>query len=86
MLFRSSNVVEIFSSFTEHEGFSRRVENDEIIENDYSLNVTLYVFPEEKIIEIDLDKEWKELKQLESELAEVDKKIEGYLAELREDN
>lgn len=81
-----NKVVETLSSFTEHEGFSRRVEKDEIMENDYSLNVTLYVFPEEEIVEIDVDKEWKDLKQLERELAEVDKKIEGYLAELREDN
>ena len=62
------------------------MDTDEIIENDYSLNVTLYVFPEEEIEEIDIDKEWKDLKQLERELAEVDKKIEGYLDELREDN
>lgn len=79
-------IVETFSSFTEDEGFSRKVETDEIIENDYNLNVTLYVFPEEKIEEIDIDKEWDELKQLEKELAEVDNKIESYLTELREDN
>lgn len=79
-------IVEAYSSFSEKEGFSCKVDADEIIENDYSLNVTLYVFPEEKIEEIDIDKEWNELKQLEKELAEVDKKIENYLAELREDN
>ena len=79
-------IVEAYSSFNEKEGFSHMVDADEIIENDYSLNVTLYVFPEEKIEEIDIDKEWNELKQLEKELAEVDKKIENYLAELREDN
>lgn len=79
-------IVKAFSSFTENRGFSHKVDADEIMENDYNLNVTLYVFPEEKIEEIDIDKEWKELKQLDKELAEVDKKIENYLAELREDN
>lgn len=79
-------IFESFSTFTENEGFSRRVNADEIMENDYNLNVTLYVFPEEEVEEIDVDKEWKELKLLEKELAEVDKKIESYLAELREDN
>lgn len=79
-------IVKAFSSFTDNEGFSHKVDAKEIMENDYNLNVTLYVFPEEKIEEIDVDNEWKELKQLEKELAEVDKKIENYLAELRENN
>ncbi len=56
---------------------------EEIKENDYNLNVTLYVFPEEEIEEIDVDREWEELKMIEKEIIEVEGRIEGYLMELR---
>jgi len=54
----------------------------DIQENDYNLNVTLYVYPEEEREEIDVMKEWKELKQLEKESAETEKKLEKYLKEI----
>jgi len=79
-------IVNAFNNFTEEEGFSRAVEMDEIKENEYNLNVTLYVFPEEEIEDIDVNKEWQELRMLEKEIDEVDKKIEGYLKELSEEN
>jgi type I restriction enzyme M protein len=79
-------IVNAFNNFTEEEGFSRAVKMDEIKENEYNLNVTLYVFPEEEVEDIDVNKEWRELRILEKEIDEVDKKIEGYLKELREEN
>jgi type I restriction enzyme M protein len=79
-------IVNAFNNFTEEEGFSRAVEMDEIKENEYNLNVTLYVFPEEEVEDIDVNKEWRERRLLEKEIDEVDKKIEGYLKELREEN
>ncbi|MDO8885971.1 type I restriction-modification system subunit M [Candidatus Oleimmundimicrobium sp.] len=80
------NIVEAYREFSDGDGFSRVVSLEEIKENDYNLNVTLYVFPEEEIEEIDVDKEWDELKILEGELAEVENKIEGYLEELKGSN
>lgn len=56
---------------------------EQIKENDYNLNVTLYVFPEEEMEEIDVAKEWEESKRIERELLVVEKKIEGYLEELK---
>jgi type I restriction enzyme M protein len=79
-------IVNAFNNFSEIEGFSRVVDMDEIKENEYNLNVTLYVFPEEEVEDIDVNKEWRELRILEKEIDEVDKKIEGYLKELREEN
>lgn len=67
-------------------GFSRAVEIEKIEENDFNLNVTLYVFPEEEIEEIDVENEWKELRELEGELALIEDRIEGYLGERRETN
>jgi len=75
-------IVKAYKKFEESDGFSKAVEIEKIKENDYNLNVTLYVFPEEEVEEIDVAKEWKELRQVEKELLEVEKKIEGYLKEL----
>ena len=77
-----SKIVNAYKEYKEKEGFSRAVSIKEIEENEYNLNVTLYVFPEEEIEEINIAKEWKELKHIESELGKVEKKIEGYLKEL----
>ncbi|RKY75054.1 SAM-dependent DNA methyltransferase, partial [candidate division KSB1 bacterium] len=68
--------------FKDSDGFSRAVEIEKIKENDYNLNVTLYVFPEEEVEEIDVTGEWEELRGLEGELVEIERKIEGYLREL----
>jgi type I restriction enzyme M protein len=69
--------------FKEEEGFCRAVTLEEIKKNDYNLNQTLYVFPIEKIEEIDIGKEWEELGGIENNLKEIDDKINGYLKELK---
>lgn len=78
-------IVDVYRNYKEIEGFSRIVPHKEIEENDYNLNVTLYVFPEEEIEEIDVGSEWRGLKKTEEELGKLDKKIEGYLEELEYD-
>lgn len=78
-------VVKIYNEFKDIEGFSRVVSLEEIEENDFNLNVTLYVFPMEEMEEIDIGKEWRELKNIEKEIGEVEEKIEGYLEELKYD-
>lgn len=75
-------IVEVYRDNKEIEGFSRIVPHKEIDGNDYNLNVTLYVFPEEEIEEIDIAEEWRALKRTEEELEKLDEKIEGYLEEL----
>jgi type I restriction enzyme M protein len=76
-------IVEAYKEFRNEEGFSKSIEIEKIKENDYNLNVTLYVFPEEETEEIDVAKEWEELKQIEKEILAVEEKIEGYLHELK---
>jgi len=75
-------IAEAYRSFRDVEGFARVVSLDEVRENDYNLNVTLYVFPEEKVEEIDIEREWEELHKIERSIREVEDKIEGYLKEL----
>jgi type I restriction enzyme M protein len=79
-----NKIVKAYREFTDVDGFSRIVEHEKIKENDYNLNVTLYVFPEEETEEIDIEKEWEETHKIEKELKEIEKKIEGYLLELKE--
>ena len=79
-------IVKAYKEFKNEEGFSKVIEIEKIKENDYNLNVTLYVFPEEETEEIDVTKEWEELRKLEGELAEVEKRIEGYLIKLQRNN
>jgi type I restriction enzyme M protein len=71
-----------YKEFKNIEGFSRAVPLEEIKTNGYNLNVTLYVFPEEEVEEIDIEKEWRELKMLEKDSQELEKKIESYLKEI----
>ena len=75
-------LVDTYKGWKEEEGFSRMVPLDEICKNDYNLNVSLYVYPEEKTEVIDVMEEWADLKAIEKEEIEVDNKIEGFLKEI----
>ncbi len=75
-------IVEAYKEFRSEDGFSKIVEIEKIKENDYNLNVTLYVFPGEETEEIDVTKGWEELKGIEKEIFAIEEKIEGYLREL----
>jgi type I restriction enzyme M protein len=77
-----NKIVEAYRKFTNIEGFCRIVDKKEVSDNDYNLNVTLYVMPIEGREQIDIAKEFSELKELEKERGEVGKKLEEYISEL----
>ncbi len=77
-----NNIAAAYRGFKEIKGVSRAVTREEIKANDYNLNITLYVFPEEVEEVIDIEKEWSELRRLEAESQELDTKIAGYIKEL----
>ncbi|MEM4615901.1 MAG: class I SAM-dependent DNA methyltransferase [Archaeoglobaceae archaeon] len=77
-------IVNAYREFKDAEGFSKVVSLEEIAKNDFNLNVTLYVFPLEKSEEIDVFKEFEELKALEMERAEIMTKLEGYIQQIKE--
>lgn len=77
-----TKIAKAYREFSEEIGFSRVVDRDKIEKNDFNLNVTLYVFPEEEIEEIDIPKERRELKEIDQELAKITEKLDGYLREL----
>lgn len=76
-------IAEVYRKFKDADGFARVVPLDEIKENDYNLNVTLYVFPHEEVEEVDIAREWEEVRKAEEEIAKVEEKIERYLREIR---
>jgi type I restriction enzyme M protein len=75
-------IVSVYKSFGETDGISRVVSLDKIKENDYNLNVSLYVFPEEEEEEIDIVKEWRDLVIIEKEYNKINETIEEILNKL----
>jgi len=76
-------IVNAYKSFKNEKGFCRVVALDEIRENDYNLNVTLYVMPIEDKESINVFQEFSELKRLEQERVKIMEEIEGYIEELK---
>jgi type I restriction enzyme M protein len=75
-------VADAYKSFSEEKGFSRVVSLKEMEQNDYNLNVTLYVMRDEEGEGIDIAREFGELKELERQRQEVAGKLEQYITEL----
>jgi type I restriction enzyme M protein len=77
-----TRIVESYQKFGSAEGFSKPIDMKDIVDNDYNLNVTLYVMSIEKAEEIDLAKELSELKELEKERQETTNKLEKYVSDI----
>jgi type I restriction enzyme M protein len=77
-----NKIAETYRKFTDTSEFSRVVDISEVKDNDYNLNVTLYVMPIEEKEQIDISKEFQELKELEREKQEVMTKLEQYVSEV----
>ena len=76
-------IAKVYREYKEEKGFSRIVPISEIKEeNNYNLNVTSYVFPEEEIEDIDIRYEWKELNEIEDNLNDVKARMNEYLKEM----
>lgn len=77
-----NKIVDAYKEFKDSDGISKAVDIEQIQDNDFNLNVTLYVFPEEKVEDINIEKEWNEIGFIKEQLQEVENKIESYLIEL----
>jgi type I restriction enzyme M protein len=75
-------IVDAYQDFIEIAGFSRAADKKEVIDNDYNLNVSLYVMPVAEREEINILKEFSELQALERERQKVREKLEKYISEL----
>jgi len=73
------HIVDAYRQFKDIEGFTRVVPIEEIRENDYNLNVTLYVYPKEEEEEIDVATELMEFQRIEAEEKEAVTKAINYI-------
>ncbi len=77
-----AKIVDTYKSREQKEKYSYLATLDEIIENDYNLNIPRYVDTFEVEEQIDIDAAAKELKELQASMKDIDSKIAGYCAEL----
>jgi len=77
-----AKIIETFEAFKTIDKYSYRAKQDEIIENDFNLNIPRYVDTFVKEPEIDIKAVQKEIEGLEEELVATRKKMAGYLKEL----
>lgn len=79
------HIEHIYDTYTKRkdvEKFARKVEVNEIVENDYNLNITRYVDTYVEEDPVDIDANLKELAKLEPELEKLEKEMAGYLKKL----
>jgi type I restriction enzyme M protein len=75
-------IVKTYREYIETPGFSKIATIEEIRENDYNLNVTLYVTPTGGEEAIDIFREYEELKRTEEERSQLLKEIDYIMREL----
>jgi len=75
-------IVNAYREFKNIEGFAKVVSIEEIAKNDYNLNVTLYVVPIEEGEEINIAEEFEELKKIETERRDAERKLEKYISQI----
>lgn len=75
-------IVKTYEDYKSIDKYAYRATMEEIIENEYNLNIPRYVDTFEEEEEIDITFVQKEIDELEKELVEVKKEMNGYLKEL----
>lgn len=76
-------IVSTYDNFKDVEKYARVIGLKELEENEFNLNVRRYVENGDEEEVINVSTVWKELKQIEEDRAEIDKKIEKYITELQ---
>lgn len=76
-------IVSAFEGYLDIEKYARVVDLKELEKNEFNLNVRRYVENGEEEEEIDVKTVWSEVKEIEEKREVTDKKVEGYLKELK---
>jgi len=76
-------MVSAFESYRDIEKYARVVDIKELEENEFNLNVRRYVENGEDEEVVDVKTVWNEVKEIEKEREEIDRKVEGYLKKLK---
>jgi type I restriction enzyme M protein len=77
-------IAKVYKGFKEIEGSSKVVSREEIKNNDYNLNVSLYAMPIEKEEKIDIFKEFSELRELGKKREETVMRLEEYISQMKQ--
>lgn len=77
-----SKIVNAIKGWKTEERVSRAVGLDEIEENDFNLNIALYVDTTEPEEPIDVEEELSKLRRLQDERTEIESRLSGYMKEL----
>lgn len=76
-------IVSAFEGYRDIEKYARVVDIKELEENEFNLNVRRYVENGEDEEVVDVKTVWSEVKEIEKDREAIDKKVEGYLKELK---
>ncbi len=77
-----AKIIKAHDDFKDIEKYARVVDLEEIKENDYNLSIARYVDSSEDEEPVDVKQAWQNLKKLEKERVEIDKKVAGFIKEL----
>lgn len=75
-------IVDTYDKYETIDKYSYVASRDEIIENDYNLNIPRYVDTFEEEEPVDMVEVKQNIKEIKSEIAEVEKQMQAYLEEL----
>lgn len=76
------HILNVYNTGITEDKYSYRATREDIIENDYNLNIPRYVDTFEEEEEIDIKATQQEIQELEKQLNDVQKEMAGYLQEL----
>ncbi len=76
-------IVSAFDGYRDIEKYARVIDVKELEENEFNLNVRRYVENGEEEVVVDVKTVWGEVKEIEKERDVVNKKVEGFLKELK---
>lgn len=74
-------IIKVYDRYQDVEKYARVVNEKEIAENEYNLNVKRYIDGNEAQEQVDIKQVWKELQILEKEREEANKKVTNFIRE-----
>ncbi len=75
-------IIDTFDIWKNIDKYARVVDLDEVVENDYNLNVRRYIDSSDVEEVIDVKQVWQKVKEIEIERDRVNQRVENYLKEL----
>jgi len=75
-------IIKAFDQYQDIEKYAKVVDIKELEENEYNLNVRRYIDSNEEQVKIDVKQVWKDLKTLEKDREQDNKKVAGFIKEL----